>query len=141
MNCFRLLSLAALVWLSVGAARADKIAMPKAPPKEKALTGTLAWENVKRRDGTTYKGRLVLKTKDRQIAMPMISKEKIKATTGKSFDAAKFAGKRVKVTARVIEYPKRRGRPQHLRVVSVTRIERAATSVAAKPTKPKPTQR
>lgn len=125
MKYLWLLGLAGLLWLGTGVNRADEIAEPTAPPHEKVLSGTLCWENVKQRDGSTVKGRLLLKVGDCQIVLPLTSGTSVKSTKdGETIDVAAFVDKQVKVTAMVIEMARRGG--TYVLVTSVTRIQAGA---------------
>lgn len=139
MGRMHVLAITGLLFLGAGAARADLIIEPRTPPQDKILAGTLAWEQRKQPDGTTVKGRLLLTTpKGRRIALPVTRNKKIKAAkAGKTIDAAKFVGKQIKLTARVRELPKGRGRKgtPNTTVLSVTRIEVNTPPAKAAPKK------
>jgi len=104
------------------------VAEPVRPPQEKVLSGKLEWEKVKRRDGTTVRGRLLLTTGNRKVALPVTSGSKVKgAGSGNTIDVGHLVGQQVKLTAKVIES---RNRKQSTRVLSVTRIEEESPRAA-----------
>jgi len=111
--------------LSAGTVLADRVAEPRAP-QDKTLSGTLKWENVKRPDGSTVKGRLYLITGDRKITLPVTSRGKIITTKpGTSIDVTHLAGKQVKVLARVA------GNRSTMKILAVTRIQEDASGPVA----------
>jgi hypothetical protein len=122
MNKLGLLGLVWILGLAAGAVWADKVAEPTSPPVEKVLTGRLSWETIKKADGQTVKGRLLLTAGDRQIALPVTSGNKVKATqAGQEIAVEKFLEKQVTLTAMVHEISNRKG--MSIRVRSVTHIE------------------
>jgi len=121
MRSLTLVALAGFLWVSAGTNRADEIVEPTAPPKEKTLTGTLCWQNIKKHDGSVLRGNLLLTMGKRRLVLP-IMKGKLKVTkAGDRIDLEKYVGKRVKLTAMVVETARRGGTKTI--VTSVTRIE------------------
>jgi len=125
---FSVLGVLGILVLSTGSVWADLVVEPRPPTQEKVLSGKLDWEKVKRRDGTTVRGRLLLTTGNCQVALPVTSGCKVTGThAGGTIDVGNLVGKRVKLTAKVIES---RGRRSSTRVLSVTRIEEESPRAA-----------
>ena len=119
---FTLMALAGLLWMSAGLNRADEVVEPRTPAKEKTLAGTLSWQKVKKRNGSTTKGTLLLDVGERRLVLPLTSKGTLRLThPGARIDVEKYVGKRVKLTAMVIETARRSGTSTVIK--SVTRIE------------------
>ena len=116
------MALAGLLWMSAGLNRADEVVEPRTPAKEKTLAGTLSWQKVKKRNGSTTKGTLLLDVGERRLVLPLTSKGTLRLThPGARIDVEKYVGKRVKLTAMVIETARRSGTSTVIK--SVTRIE------------------